>query len=246
MSLAGGINGLWLASLALDGCLLAVLITKRMWGRFPWFTTYCAWNLLGNALLYSFSRKPAVYLPLYPIGESISILLGLAIVYEVFKHLLSIHTALRRLATMVFRGVAVLLLLLAGAVIYVHLPINFGEVRTALMIMEEAARVFEVGLLLFLFIFSSTFGLHWRQHEFGVALGLGILAAAKLTAVTVVQYAVSAGGMINLGFMLAQDLSLLIWTGYLLLPERIASAAAVPDRKQLEQWNQAIMELIHQ
>lgn len=246
ISLAASINGLWLASLALDGFLLAVLIVKRMWGRFPWFTAYCAWNLLGNALLYIFSRKPDVYMLLYPIGESISILLGLAIVYEVFKQLLSMHTALRRLATMVFRGVAVLLLLLAGAVIYAHLPINFVEVRTALMIMEEAARVLEVGLLLFLFIFSSTFGLHWRQHEFGIALGLGILAAAKLTGVTVLQYAISAGGIFNLAFMLTMDLSYLIWTGYLLVPERIATAAVVPDRKQLEQWNEAIMELIHQ
>lgn len=245
MSLSATVNGLWLASLALDGLLLAVLISKRMWSRFPWFTAYAAWNCLETAFFYV-ARKPAVYLPLYPIAESISILLGLAIVYEVFNHLLSMHSALKRLATMVFCGAAILLLLLAGAVIYTHSPLNFAHVGMALWAMEEAARVLEVGLLLFLFIFSSTFGLHWQQHEFGIALGLGILAAAKLTAVTVVQYAITAGGMINLAFMLAMDLSFLIWTGYLLVPEKIASAAAVPDRAQLEQWNQAIMELIHQ
>ena len=246
MSLVATFNGLWLASLALDGFLFAILIYKRMWSRFPWFIAYCAWNFLETAFFYYFARKPAVYLPVYPVAESVSILLGLAIVYEVFKHLLSMHLALTRLAIVVFRGAVILLLLLAGAVIYAHLPLNFAHMGMALMAMEEAARVLEVGLLLFLFIFSSTFGLHWRQHEFGIALGLGILAAAKLTAVTVGQYAPSAGGMINLAFLLAMDISFLIWTGYLSLPEKIASSAVVPDRTQLEQWNQAIMELIHQ
>ena len=169
-----------------------------------------------------------------------------AIVYEVFNHLLSMHSALTRLARVVFRGAVILLLVLAGAVIYAHLPFKFADVRMALMAMEEAARVLEVGLLLFLFVFSGAFGLHWRQHEFGIALGLGIIATAKLATVTVVQYASSAGGIINLVLLLALDLSFLIWSGYLFLPERVSSAAVVPDRKQLEQWNQAIMELIHQ
>jgi len=245
MSIAAGINGLWLASLALDGFLLAVLIVKGMWKTFPWFTAYCAWDFLETVVFYFLAGHPG-YLSLYPIAESISILLGLAIVYEIFNHLLSMHSALRRLAKMVFRGAVILLLLLAGAVVYIHLPFNFADVRMALMSMEEAARVLEVGLLLFLFIFSSTFGLHWRQHEFGIALGLGILAVAKLTAVTVVQYALSAVGMINLAFLIAIDLSFLLWTSYLLVPERVVSGAVVPDRTQLEQWNEAIMELIHQ
>src|SRR5215472_4351194 len=159
MSLAASIHGLWLTSLALDGLLLAVLIGKRLWVRFPLFTAYCAWNFLETVIFYSLARRPAVYLPLYPIAESISILLGLAIVYEVFNHLLSMHTALRRLARVVFRLAVVVLLMLAGAIIYAHVPFNFAaNVRMAILIMEEPARVLEVGLLLFLFVFSSTFG----------------------------------------------------------------------------------------
>jgi hypothetical protein len=45
---------------------------------------------------------------------------------------------------------------------------------------------------------------------------------------------------------LSFDLSLLIWLGYILIPEHVASQAELPKRAQLEQWNQAMMELINQ
>jgi len=45
---------------------------------------------------------------------------------------------------------------------------------------------------------------------------------------------------------LAYTISLLVWGGYMLLPERVADESELPQRGQLEQWNQAVMELIHQ
>ena len=44
--------------------------------------------------------------------------------------------------------------------------------------------------------------------------------------------------------LLAFNASLLIWLGYLLVPERATSSAEIPKQDQLEQWNQAVMELI--
>src|SRR5215471_13624763 len=67
MSIAAGINGLWLASLALDGFLLAVLIVKGMWKTFPWFTAYCAWDFLETVVFYFLAGHPG-YLSLYPIA----------------------------------------------------------------------------------------------------------------------------------------------------------------------------------
>ena len=39
--------------------------------------------------------------------------------------------------------------------------------------------------------------------------------------------------------------SLLIWLGYLLVPERATSSGELPKKAQLEQWNQAVTELIN-
>jgi hypothetical protein len=132
-------------------------------------------------------------------------------------------------------GLAVILLQSPGA-------IHLGK---AVLVLEEATRVVEVGLLMFLFGASAAFGLHWKQAEFGIALGLGMFVAVQLATVTLrSQIGVQAWQVLNVVSILAFDSSLLVWLGYLLAPERVTSTGEVPKRAQLEQWNQAVMELI--
>ena len=61
---------------------------------------------------------------------------------------------------------------------------------------DQAARVIEVGLLMILFICSAAFGLHWKQAEFGIALGLGFFATIELLAVTVRPMVDHPGGVV--------------------------------------------------
>ena len=113
------------------------------------------------------------------------------------------------------------------------------------MLAEEAARIVELGEIMFLFLSSSAFGLHWRQNEFGIALGLGTCAAVELFNVTLITHVSKETAQIfSLVRSLSFNFSLLIWLGYLLVPERTTSNAEIPKQDQLEQWNQAVMELI--
>ncbi len=48
----------------------------------------------------------------------------------------------------------------------------------------------------------------------------------------------------DLAHIVAFDLALLVWMGYLIAPEPVRSSVDIPKRAQLEQWNQAVMELI--
>ncbi len=230
----------------LEGLLLLALAGRKRWKKFPAFTAYIAVNLLEAVVGYACLHNRTAYLYVYAIGETITVALGLAVVYEIFTQLLQPHPGLRKLASLVFRGVAILLVVLAGAAIYARTPFHEKDIVTVVVVLEEAARILEVGLLMFLFLFSSVFGLHWRQPVFGVALGLGIYVAVKLAEVTLLPHAGSAAGVFALAGMLTFDLSLLVWLGYTIAPHHVASAAELPKRAQLEQWNQAIMELIHQ
>ncbi len=237
---------LWLASLVLQAGVVVVLLGKRMWEKFPMFTAFASFNLLYEAVAFAALHR-GFYFYIFVAGESISLVLELALVYEVFKHLFSAQPALRKLAKLVFRGVVVLLVVLAGAVIYTQSPIGAKGVGNAILVAEEAARIIEVGLIMFLFLSSSVFGLHWRQNVFGIALGFGIYTATELVTVTMMQHVAPAViPYLGLGLAVLGNLSVLIWLGYLLAPERVTSAADVPKRAQLEQWNQAIMELINQ
>jgi hypothetical protein len=244
MTLLSTMHGLWLANLGLQTLLLAVLSGNGRWKQFPVFTGYIAFNLLEATVAYFFQHNRSVYLYVYMVGETVSVVLGVALVYEIFGRLFLPHPALRGLAKMIFRVVVVLLAVLAVTV-YARSS-HSSQLAMALLVVEEGARILEVGLIMFLFICSSVFGLHWRQPVFGIALGLGIYVAVKLAVVTLLPHVGSAAGPLTLAGMLCFDLCLLIWLGYTLAPERVVARAELPKRAQLEQWNQAIMELIHQ
>jgi hypothetical protein len=154
------------------------------------------------------------------------------------------HLALRKLATMIFRVGIIVLVAFGCAVMYAQAPDAQGWMKT-LLIVEEATRIVEVGLIMFLFLSSGAFGLHWRQNIFGIALGLGIFTSVELVMLAVrLHLGPSVMGAFSLARLLAFELSLMAWIGYLLAPERATSSADVPKRAQLEQWNQAVMELI--
>jgi hypothetical protein len=239
--------GVWLIGLTLQMMLAAVLITKKMWAKCPIFTAYVLYSLAEAGVLLALYRKPSLYFYAYIVGESILVIVTLGLVYEIFTRLFSAYPALRRLASLSFRVAVILLVLLAGALIYSRTPIGRDGVGAALLLVEEAARILEVGLITFLFLFSSVFGLHWRQSVFGIALGLGIPAVGELVAVTIAPHVgLAMRQSLNLAHLVSFDFGLLLWLTYALAPERLASTVELPKRAQLEQWNQAIMELIHQ
>jgi len=239
------VHGLWLVGLGLLVLLLAVLAGKGKWRQFPVFTGYIVFTLIYATVAYLFQQRPAAYWYIYVVGETVSIALGVALVYEIFSRLLLQHAALHRLAKIGFRVVVVLLTLLA-VLVYARSSVHRGDLVTTLLVVEEAARILEVGLIMFLFVFSSVFGLHWRQPVFGIALGLGTYVAVKLAEVALLPHAGSAAGALKVAGMLSFNVSLLVWLGYTIRPERAAARPEMPKRAQLEQWNQAIMELIHQ
>ncbi|HEX2329791.1 MAG TPA: hypothetical protein VHN74_13780 [Candidatus Angelobacter sp.] len=233
--------------LALEIALVAALLLKRAWRRFPIFTMYASFVLAENAAAFALYRQPRIYLYMYLIGESIAIVLGLGVAYEIFRDLFTAHAALRRMAVTVFQVSTGALFLLAASVLYYQASSGATGFARALNMAEEAARIIEIGAIVFLFIFSGAFGLHWRQSTFGIALGLGLFVATKLAALAILPY--TSKGITDFVSMIAGfsfDLSLLIWLGYLLVPEHAPATTELPQPSQLEQWNQAILELIHQ
>src|SRR5262249_24740788 len=169
------------------------------------------------------------------------------VIYEVFKTLLRPYSALKRVAMVTFQLALVFLVALSCVVAYTQPTAEKHHLVAGVLVAEETTRVVEVGLLVFLFAFSTILGLHWRKYAFGIALGLGLFVSVELIGVTTrTRMGGAVGEIFGLARILAFTASLLIWIGYTLAPERVTSPVEVPKRAQLEQWNQAIMELINQ
>jgi hypothetical protein len=240
------IYDIWLSGIGVQLLLVAVLLGKKVWQRFPVFSAYVIFNLFTAGITYAMFGRGMAYFYTFWICEAVGIVLALGVVWEVFASLFSPHLALRKLARIIFRATIAGLLLLAGGAIYMQSGDARG-IANAVLLAAEAVRIVEVGLIMFLFLSSSAFGLHWRQSTFGIALGLGMYAAVELTTVTLMTHlSTSATEELSLVRGLAFNFSLFIWLGYLLVPERATSSAEIPKRAQLEQWNQAVMELISQ
>jgi hypothetical protein len=224
--------------------LAAVVLAKRTWRSYPAFSAYVFFSVLETAVGSVMKHQGMVYFYTFFAFEAIGIVLGLAVVREIFTNLFSPHPALRKLATVTFRVAVVALIVLACTVYFAEHGNAIGIV-SGIMRAAVAARIVELGVIMFLFLSSSAFGLHWRQHEFGIALGLGTCAAVELFNVTLINHVShEAAQIFSLVRSLSFNLSLFIWLGYLLVPERATSSAEIPRQDQLEQWNQAVMELI--
>jgi hypothetical protein len=238
------IHDVWIASIVLQVALALALLAKRAWQSYPAFSAYVFFSVFEAAVISVVPHRGMGYFYTFWACEAIGIVLGLAVVREIFTNLFSPHPALRKLATVTFRVAVVALIVLACAVFYAESG-NARGLASAIMRAEEAARIVELGVIMFLFLSSSAFGLHWRQNEFGIALGLGTCAAVELFNVTLINHVSQETAQIfSLVRSLSFNLSLFIWLGYLLVPEHATSSAEIPKQDQLEQWNQAVMELI--
>jgi hypothetical protein len=183
------------------------------------------------------------------------LILGLGVVFEIFTHLFAPYAALKKTAQMSFRCIAFLLLIFGGSVILTQ-PHGESGLNAYFFVAEEVVRLVEVGLVSLLFVSAGLFGLHWRQSEFGIGLGIGTYAIAELIMVSLRDYFVSRSAVyaLNIGIMLAFDVSLLIWMGYLLSSQRVSRSGealekgqfGLQEKGQLEQWNKILTELIYQ
>src|ERR1051326_2568485 len=236
MPLGSLIHDLSIASISLQVLLAATLLAKRAWRKYPMFSAYVFFTLFDTVATFPGRWTGAAYFYAFWICEAISIVLGLAVVREIFTNIFSPHAALRKLATLIFRAAVVALILLACGGIYEQSG-NARSLANGVLLASEATRIVELGLIMFLFLSSSAFGLHWRQSEFGIALGLGTCAAVELVNVTLMPHLSPAVAQVfNVVHSFSINFSLLIWLGYLLAPpERPANTVDVP-KAQLEQW----------
>ena len=249
MHLGSIISALVVTGLALQAVLGVVLVLKHAWRKFPIFTAYCLFSLIEGVGLYMLLLSQAgrhSYRYGYAVGEGISLILEFGVVYEIFKSLFTQYSALKRMAGLFFQWGLLVLLVLGASVLYYHNSIDVTSITATTIVVQEATRIVEVGLLLFLFMFATAFGLHWRQNVFGVALGIGVYLAVELIGITMVgRFGKLAIHAFNLASTITFDLTLLVWIVYLLTPEIWAKPPEVP-KLQLEQWNRALMEFIHQ
>jgi len=106
---------------------------------------------------------------------------------------------------------------------------------------QRCVRVIQVGLVLFLMVFSDYVGVSWRQRSFGIALGFGGFATVELLVVTLRSSGYLSLVATDLANMAAYNLGILIWLGYCVVntPVRQMTGAQLKSQR----WDHSLADL---
>jgi hypothetical protein len=99
----------------------------------------------------------------------------------------------------------------------------------------------QLGLILFLLLFSRFLGVSRKQVSFGISLGFGLFAGVEL-----LLYALNSGGLVKQSLFSVIDqvtynLTTLVWLGYSL--SRNAVRVPAVNQLQTQRWEQGLSDL---
>lgn len=244
--LRNGVLVVWYGGLLLQVAVTVVILYRRAYRQFPIFFAYTIFLAPKTAILLLLRRTGVdAYFYGYWIGEVLSWALCLAAIQEVMQRLFAPYQAVRRLATVLFRWGAGLLVAVAVLVALASPGNDTDRVYAGILVLERSVRVVQVGLLSLLFVLAGFLRLRWPQRAFGIALGFALFTSVELAGIAVRAH---VGSVWHQFFMVFKPISFLVaqavWMVYLALPER-APASEAPLAATMEGWDLALAELLH-
>jgi hypothetical protein len=234
---------LWFGHPVLQAAVATAMLRRKLHNRFPVFFSYVIAQLVIFGVTYPIYRSGNydAFFYVYWIGSAVSVLLGFKVIHEIFLDVFRPYHTLKDLGTVLFRWAGLVMLLVAIIVAISSPSAQQSPLIQATLTTQRCVRMIQCGLILFLLVFSRYLGISWRQHSFGISLGLGGFASVEMALV-----AARAGGlvtqmnldMVNMG---AYNAAILVWFAYFLRtsPAREASTTLL----QSHRWERSLTDI---
>lgn len=234
---------LWLLPVPLLALVATAMTRRRLHRQFPGFFAYCVFSAARTPILFVIFHRTTLYFYCYYAAETVSAVLGLAAIYEVFLHVFQGYDANHRLPQSLFRWVGAVLVVAAVAAAMAAPGSDANRLVAASLVVTRSVRLVQCGLLLFLFFIYLHLGLSWRRYVFGMALGFALFSAVEMAAVAVrAEAGLISQEAISLVKMASYNCAVLVWVTYLLAPQPAEETA--PAAVELRNWNQALLQLL--
>jgi hypothetical protein len=229
--------------------MVIVMLKNRLYRELPVFFWYAGFHVFRSFALLFIRNEGSIraYSIAYWVAELVSVFLGFAVIYELFNHVLKRYEGIRQLGMMLLRWAWFVLTIVAIVSTSTSTSGDFAIAMGTILALERSVRIIQCGLVVFLLLFASTLALSWRHYAFGIALGFGLFASIELILVALrAQIGPSADSTYVLLKPVTYVCACLIWTGYLLAPAPDPPLLPSPPPHELDRWNQAVLELLHQ
>jgi hypothetical protein len=172
--------------------------------------------------------------------QAVNAVLGFKVIHEIFIDVFRPYHTLKDLGTLLFKWAGVVMLLVSVIVAFSNSNDRYPLVH-AVTTVQRSVRVVQLGLILFMLLFSGFLGVSKKQISFGISLGFGLFAGVEL-----LLLALNSGGFINkdefsLMNMGAYNLAIFIWLGYSLSANAVREVAV--NHLQTQRWEQGLADL---
>ncbi len=235
---------LWGVQPILQSVVAAIFWRRKLHRQFPAFFLFLLVQVANFSVLFPLwlTGHRNLYFGPFWLGEAVNAVLGFKVIHEIFLDVFRPYHTLKDLGTLLFKWAGVVMLLVAVVVAFSN-SFNQNPVVHALTTLQFSIRVVQLGLILFLLLFSRFLGVSRKQVGFGISLGFGLFAGVEL-----MLMALSSGGFVthdnfNLVNMLAYNLAIFVWLAYSF--SRQAVRAVAVNRLQTQRWEQGLADLQH-
>ena len=232
---------LWCAQPILHSAVAVILWRRKLHKQFPVFFLFLLVQVANFATLFPLflAGNRTIYNDLFWLGEAANAFLGFKVIHEIFLDVFRPYHSLKDLGTLLFRWAGVVMLLVSVVVAFSN-AFDKDPVFHALTTLQRSVRIVQVGLILFLLLFSRYLGVSRKQVSFGISLGFGFFACVELMLI-----ALNEGGFVKIhNFnhinMFAYNLAILVWLGYSLSRKDVRSSALNP--LQTRRWEQGLAD----
>ena len=233
---------LWCAQPILQSVVAVILWRRKLHKQFPVFFLFLLAQVANFAVTFPLWLVGdfKMYFVFFWLGEAVNAVLGFKVIHEIFLDVFRPYHTLKDLGTLLFKWAGVVMLLVSVVVAFSN---SFDEnpLVHALTTLQRSVRIVQLGLILFLLLFSSFLGVSRKQVSFGISLGFGLFAGVEL-----MLYALNSGGFVKLNHlnlinMSTYNLAILVWLGYSL--SRKAVRVAAVNHLQTQRWEQGLADL---
>jgi hypothetical protein len=235
---------LWCAQPILQSVVAVILWRRKLLKQFPAFFLFLLVQVVNFAVIFPVWRTGnyRLYFGLFWLGEAVNAVLGFKVIHEIFIDVFRPYHTLKDLGTLLFKWAGVVMLLVSVVVAFSN-SFDQSPLVHAVTTLQRSVRIVQLGLILFLLLFSRFLGVSRKQVSFGISLGFGLFAGVDLMMYVLISGGFVKQAMFNLINMSALSLAIFVWLGYSLSRNAVRVAAVNP--LQTERWEQGLADIQH-
>jgi len=236
---------LWIAHPVLHSLVAGCMYWRKLNKTFPMFFNYVLSQILIFMVVFPLylGDNYSLFFYVYSACVGVSAIIGFKVIYEVFLNIFRPYHALKDLGSVLFMWAGLVMLLVAGVVAAASSAGQDGPLWQAAMTGQRCVRVVQVGLILFLLIFSKYLGVSLREHSFGIALGFGVFACVELMLAALLAGGYMGNIVSSLINMAGYNATILTWLAYVYSKSPARDNAA--NLLKSQRWDQSLNDLQH-